>query len=75
MGKHTDPIYALEGSVTVAESTTNWIQNNLFIVDSNKSMEVMSDIMKDKNEIHFVPSLSGFNVPYWKIGTCGYVAF
>lgn len=66
MGKHTDPIYALEGSVAVAGSATKWLKDNLCIVDSYKSMEVMADSVEDTNGIHFVPAFSGLYAPYWK---------
>jgi glycerol kinase len=66
MGKHTDPIYALEGSVAVAGSATKWLKDNLCIVDSYKSMEVMAGSVEDTNGIHFVPAFSGLYAPYWK---------
>lgn len=66
MGKQTDPIYALEGSVAVAGSATKWLKDNLCIVDSYKNMEVMADSVEDTNGIHFVPAFSGLYAPYWK---------
>lgn len=74
MGKHTDPIYALEGSVAVAGSATKWLKDNLCIVDSYKNMEVMADSVEDTNGIHFVPAFSGLYAPYWKSDARGLVA-
>ncbi|CAI6372928.1 unnamed protein product [Macrosiphum euphorbiae] len=67
IGKHTDPIYALEGSATVAEYTTEWLKNNLWIMDIFKSTEAA----EDTNNIHFVPALPELYAPFWTTGTDG----
>ncbi|XP_060856831.1 glycerol kinase-like [Metopolophium dirhodum] len=67
IGKHSDPIYALEGSVTVAEYTTEWLKDNLWIMDIYKSTEAV----QETNNIHFVPAFSELYAPFWKTGTDG----
>jgi len=55
--------------VTVAEYTTEWLKDNLWIMDIYKSTEAVSDT----NNIHFVPAFSELYAPFWKTGTDGLV--
>jgi len=62
IGKHSDPIYALEGSVPIAEYTTQWLEDNLWIMNMYKSI----DAVEDTNNFHFVPTFSELYAPFWK---------
>lgn len=73
MGKNTDPIYALEGSVAVAGSATKWVKDNLCIVDSYSNLSEKADSVENSNGIHFVPAFSGLYAPHWKSDARGLV--
>lgn len=66
MGKNSDPVYALEGSVAVAGSAVKWMIENLNIVDTYNSMTTKVNSVEDSNGIRFVPAFSGLYAPYWK---------
>ncbi|KAL4083062.1 hypothetical protein QTP88_028394 [Uroleucon formosanum] len=70
IGKHSDPIYALEGSVLIAEYTFEWLKDNLWIMDIYKSIEAV----ENTNNIHFIPTFSELYAPFWKTYTDGLVA-
>jgi len=70
IGKHSDPIYALEGSVALSTYTNEWLKNNLWIMDIYKSINAV----EDTNNINFVPDFSELYAPFWKTGTDGLVA-
>jgi len=66
MGKHTDPIYALEGSVAVAGSAAKWLIDNLCIADTYNTISETANTVDNTNGVHFVPAFSGLYAPYWK---------
>lgn len=73
MGKDTDPIYALEGSVAVAGSATKWLKESLCIVDDYNTLISKVDSVENSNGIHFVPAFSGLYAPHWKSDARGLV--
>jgi len=73
MGKHTDPIYALEGSVAVAGSAAKWLIDNLCIADTYNTISETANTVDNTNGVHFVPAFSGLYAPYWKSDARGFV--
>lgn len=73
MGKDTDPIYALEGSVAVAGSAVKWLIENLRIIDTFNNLTNKVKTVDDTNGVHFVPAFSGLYAPYWKSDARGLV--
>lgn len=73
MGKHSDPIYALEGSVAVAGSAAKWWKDNMGIIESYDDMTEKTEKVEDTNGIHFVPAFSGLYAPYWDSDARGLV--
>jgi len=73
IGKHSDPIYALEGSVTVSDYTTEWLKGNLWVMDIQKSQKAGTNSEEDSNKIHFVPAFSELYAPYWNTDANGLV--
>lgn len=66
MGKNTDPIYALEGSVAVAGSAIKWLIEKMGVVDSYNNAMQKADSVNNTNGVYFVPAFSGLYAPYWK---------
>lgn len=73
MGKNSDPIYALEGSVAVAGSAAKWMKDNLCIVDNYNDMMAKAEEVENSNGINFVPAFSGLYAPHWKSDARGLV--
>jgi len=73
MGKHSDTIYALEGSVAVGGSAAKWLIENLRIADTYNSITNTVNTVQDTNGVHFVPAFSGLYAPYWKSDARGLV--
>lgn len=73
MGRNSDPVYALEGSVATAGSAVKWLVENLNIVDGFNSMTAKINCVEDTNGICFVPAFSGLYAPYWKSDARGSV--
>ncbi|XP_015377459.1 PREDICTED: glycerol kinase-like, partial [Diuraphis noxia] len=75
IGKHSDPIYALEGSVAVSDFTTEWLKDNLWVMDIyknvNESTNNLANIEGDLNKIHLIPALSELYAPFWKTDANG----
>lgn len=65
MGVNTDPIYALEGSVSVAGSAVKWLKENLGIANHFNNREHVENV-GDVDKVHFVPAFSGLYAPHWK---------
>jgi glycerol kinase len=74
MGAHTDPIYALEGSVAVAGFAAKWLMENLEVVDSYQDLTMKADTVENTNGVHFVPAFSGLYAPYWRSDARGSVS-
>lgn len=74
IGKHSDPIYALEGFVAIAENTTEWLKHNMWIMDVYKNMKGTDNNAEETNGIHFVPAFAELYSPYWTTEADGLVA-
>ncbi|XP_025415736.1 glycerol kinase isoform X2 [Sipha flava] len=74
MGAHTDPIYALEGSVAVAGFAAKWLMENLEVVDSYQDLTMKADTVENTNGVHFVPAFSGLYAPYWRSDARGTIS-
>lgn len=66
LGKHTPPVYALEGSIAIAGALIHWLKDNLEILDNIKDCESIVEQISADNRIVFVPAFSGLYAPYWR---------
>jgi glycerol kinase len=57
--------YALEGSIFVAGSATQWLRDQLRIVDTAQDTEYMASRVPDTGGVYVVPAFTGLGAPYW----------
>lgn len=73
----SDPIYALEGSVTISDVTTEWLKDNLWIMDifkhENENNSTWTELVANLNKIHMVPDLPEVYAQFWKTDANGLV--
>lgn len=58
-------VYALEGSVAVAGSAVNFLQNNLGFIKEPKEVDKLALTVEDNGGCVFVTGFSGLFAPYW----------
>lgn len=61
-----DPVYALEGSIAIAGSLTQWMRDNLGLIDESKDIQALAQSVDDNGGVYFVPAFSGLFAPYWR---------
>ena len=59
------PIYALEGSVSIAGAAVQWLRDNLQIINESSEIEELAISVKDNGDVYFVPAFSGLFSPHW----------
>ena len=59
------PIYALEGSVSVAGSLVQWLRDNLGLIGTSPDVEPLADSVGDTGGVVFVPAFGGLFAPHW----------
>lgn len=57
--------YALEGSVFVGGAAIQWLRDEMGILDSAPSSELLANSVPDNGGVYFVPALTGLGAPYW----------
>lgn len=62
-GPKSQPMYALEGSVSVAGTALSWLKNNLNIFEDFNNLPRLPP--KSSTDLYFVPAFCGLNAPYW----------
>lgn len=65
LGGNAKPVYALEGSVSVAASSFTWLKDNLRIFSSMDEANQLAGEVADSRGIYFVPAFHGLYAPYW----------
>ncbi len=60
-----DPLYALEGSVSIAGAAVQWLRDNLNIIENSEDIESLAMSVKDNGDVYFVPAFSGLFSPHW----------
>ncbi|KAJ5584322.1 Glycerol kinase [Penicillium hispanicum] len=58
-------VYALEGSIAVAGSGINFLQNNLNFFQDSKEIDDLALAVEDNGGCIFVTAFSGLFAPYW----------
>eukprot|EP00540_Astrosyne_radiata_P006855 CAMPEP_0116853052 /NCGR_PEP_ID=MMETSP0418-20121206/17671_1 /TAXON_ID=1158023 /ORGANISM="Astrosyne radiata, Strain 13vi08-1A" /LENGTH=777 /DNA_ID=CAMNT_0004485357 /DNA_START=1 /DNA_END=2334 /DNA_ORIENTATION=+ len=64
LGKDSDVVYALEGSVSHAGSTIQWLRDQLQLIESAPDTETLSTPQNDG--LYMVPAFAGLFAPYWR---------
>ena len=59
------PLYALEGSVSIAGAAVQWLRDNLNIIKESSEVEALAMVEKDNGDVYFVPAFSGLFSPHW----------
>ena len=59
-------MYCFEGSIFVAGSAIQWLQNKLFFFKNSKETELLYSKAKESEDIIIVPALTGLGAPYWR---------
>lgn len=58
-------IYAFEGGVFTSGAVINWLKDKMFLINSEKEADEISERIKDTKGVYFVPAFVGFSAPYW----------
>lgn len=61
-----DPVYALEGSVSMGGSLVQWLRDNLQIIPNAPAIENIAREVPDNGGVHVVPAFSGLFAPRWR---------
>jgi len=68
------PVYALEGSVAIAGALTQWLRDNLGLIQSSAEIEPLARSVPDNGGVYFVPAFSGLYAPRWRADARGLIA-
>jgi glycerol kinase len=66
-------MYALEGSVAVTGSASQWLRDQLGIIKSASETEALASTVEDTAGVYFVPAFSGLFAPYWRSDARGVI--
>jgi len=73
-GPNAKPVYALEGSISVAGSAIKWLRDSMGLI--KEAAEVNTLAIKAKKEssgVYFVTAFSGLLAPYWDPAASGMI--
>ncbi|KAK7467411.1 Glycerol kinase [Stygiomarasmius scandens] len=70
-GPEAKPIYALEGSISVAGSAIKWLRDSMSLISSAAEVNDLAEKEKDTGGVYFVTAFSGLLAPYWDPGAAG----
>ncbi|THU80109.1 glycerol kinase [Dendrothele bispora CBS 962.96] len=70
-GPEAKPIYALEGSISVAGSAIKWLRDSMSLISSASEVNNLAAKEKDTGGVYFVTAFSGLLAPYWDSGAAG----
>lgn len=68
------PRYALEGSIAVTGSLTQWLRDNLGMIAEAGEVEKLARSVEDNGDVYFVPAFSGLFAPHWRPDARGVIA-
>lgn len=60
------PVYALEGSISVAGSAIKWLRDNIGLIKTSEEIGEWAAKCEDNAGVVFVTALSGLFAPYWR---------
>jgi glycerol kinase len=69
-----EPVFALEGSVSVAGALVRWLRDNLGIIGHSDEVEGLATRVADNGDVYFVPAFSGLFAPHWQSRARGTIA-
>ncbi|KAG5363894.1 Glycerol kinase [Yarrowia sp. B02] len=69
--KGQKPVYALEGSISVAGSCIKWLRDNIGLIESSEQIGELASQVDDSAGVVFVTALSGLFAPYWRTDARG----
>lgn len=61
-----DPVYAIEGSVSMGGSLVQWLRDSLHMIPDAPTIEVFARKVPDNGGVHVVPAFSGLFAPRWR---------
>ncbi|KAK2463622.1 hypothetical protein APHAL10511_004373 [Amanita phalloides] len=70
-GPNVKPIYALEGSISVAGSAIKWLRDTMKIISSAAEVNELAAKEPTSAGLYFVTAFSGLLAPYWDPGAAG----
>jgi glycerol kinase len=73
LGKKSEPVFALEGSVAAAGRAVQWAKENLRIGSDLQEFNEIASSVPDTCGVTFVPAFSGLFAPYWRTDARGVI--
>ncbi|PFH51965.1 hypothetical protein AMATHDRAFT_141350 [Amanita thiersii Skay4041] len=70
-GPNAKPVYALEGSISVAGSAIKWLRDSMQIISSASEVNDLAAKEPTTGGVYFVTAFSGLLAPYWDPGAAG----
>ena len=67
-------VYALEGSISMAGATVQWLRDQLGLIKHSSEIEDLAASVDDNGGCYFVPAFSGLFAPYWRSDARGVIA-
>ncbi|MCU1421552.1 MAG: putative glycerol kinase [Microbacteriaceae bacterium] len=67
-------VYALEGSISMAGATVQWLRDQLGLIEHASEIEGLAASVDDNGGCYFVPAFSGLFAPYWRSDARGVIA-
>ncbi|BAU97251.1 glycerol kinase [Corynebacterium suranareeae] len=61
-----EPLYALEGSVSMGGSLVQWLRDNLQLIPNAPAIENLAREVEDNGGVHVVPAFTGLFAPRWR---------
>ncbi|ALC06944.1 Glycerol kinase [Corynebacterium deserti GIMN1.010] len=61
-----DPVFALEGSVSMGGSLVQWLRDNLQLIPNAPAIENLAREVEDNGGVHVVPAFTGLFAPRWR---------
>ena len=68
------PVYALEGSISMAGALVQWVRDNLGLIKDASEIEALAETVEDNGDVYCVPAFSGLFAPYWRSDARGVIA-
>ena len=68
------PVYALEGSISIAGALVQWLRDNLGLIGTADEVEALAASVEDNGGVYFVPAFSGLYAPHWDASARGIIA-
>ncbi|EIN09624.1 glycerol kinase [Punctularia strigosozonata HHB-11173 SS5] len=70
-GAGAKPVYALEGSISVAGSAVTWLRDSMKMIATAQEVNTLAEQVPSTGGVYFVTAFSGLLAPYWDPGAAG----